>query len=254
MLFLRLERYDLTPVRTSWVKLTILKTEAPVYWPSIPAHTSQKTYCPHTEHTTRHCTFFKARAEGAAAPNSVVAVAEVHLMGTDCEVVQGEVTTVAGQAGVHGMQDGAALESQFDLPVHMSFHRQRDDLYIADNLNNALRKFSTTERIVSTVAGEPTPGEVVRMHGMGSEWPAAVVKPPKGQPIDKIEYKSRLSGPTTALIPSESSSENQLLAMDTMTRSHLFVLDLFTEAVDIQCASNSVDKPMRCSQVVYPYA
>ena len=120
----------------------------------------------------------------------------------------------------------------------MSFHRASDELYIAGvsfcidlaldrltdicvvlliyNGNDLIRKLSSDQQIVSTVVGEPTPGEQMKIHGLGYNSPAAVsqltahspltlsclkvLKPPKGQPVNKIKFSSRFTRPTTALV------------------------------------------------------
>ena len=51
------------------------------------------------------------------------------------------VSTVAGQAGVAGYEDGDPLESLFNTPLGLAFDKE-DFLYIADNGNHCIRKLS----------------------------------------------------------------------------------------------------------------
>lgn len=51
------------------------------------------------------------------------------------------VSTVAGQAGVAGYEDGDPLESLFNIPMGLAFDKE-DFLYIADQGNHCIRKLS----------------------------------------------------------------------------------------------------------------
>eukprot|EP00656_Telonema_subtile_P001935 TRINITY_DN1083_c0_g1_i5.p1 TRINITY_DN1083_c0_g1~~TRINITY_DN1083_c0_g1_i5.p1 ORF type:complete len:698 (-),score=169.35 TRINITY_DN1083_c0_g1_i5:100-2193(-) len=242
-----LHTYQLQPVHASWVKLTILKRHPALWSPVVPAHTSQRSTCAHNSQAVPDCGFFKATKQAAAPARSTVAIAEVHLLGTDCGVTLHELRTLANTAGTRGMQDGNASRAMFDRPVHMSFHAS-NDLYIADSANGVLRKYSNG--IVSTVVGEPTPGETKQISGLGVGLAAAVIKTPKGQPVNKIGFTSQFTRPTTALVASDDQNEKQLLSLDAAQSSRLFVLDVVAQTIQVQCASNNGSQPSQCSQTV----
>lgn len=63
----------------------------------------------------------------------------------------GKIRTVAG-TGKAGLRDGPALEAQFGSPKHLCVD-DRDNVYIADDLNAAIRKYDPQTRMVSTVLG-----------------------------------------------------------------------------------------------------
>ena len=63
----------------------------------------------------------------------------------------GEVRTVAG-TGKRGFRDGPALEAQFGSPKHICVD-DHDNVYIADDVNKAIRKYNPRERTVTTVVG-----------------------------------------------------------------------------------------------------
>lgn len=63
----------------------------------------------------------------------------------------GEVTTVAGTAGVPGLVDGAAGAARFYGPRGLS--TDGSSLYVADSGNNAVRRLELASGVVSTLAG-----------------------------------------------------------------------------------------------------
>jgi len=67
----------------------------------------------------------------------------------------GLVTTVAGASGEDGDNDGSASTARFGKPAELSFDR-RGNLFIADSLNNTLRKLTPAGEVltVSGVAGD----------------------------------------------------------------------------------------------------
>jgi sugar lactone lactonase YvrE len=67
------------------------------------------------------------------------------------------VTTIAG-TGTAGTNDGISNVATFNTPTGIIFD-QTGNLYVADNSNNKIRKISLTG-IVSTVAGDGTPGNI----------------------------------------------------------------------------------------------
>jgi gliding motility-associated-like protein len=67
-----------------------------------------------------------------------------------------DVTTYAGQAGVSGYIDGAALSSRFNSPHGICADKQ-GNIYVADRYNHRIRKI-TPSGTVSTLAGSGLPG------------------------------------------------------------------------------------------------
>jgi DNA-binding beta-propeller fold protein YncE len=63
----------------------------------------------------------------------------------------GKIQTVAG-TGKQGFRDGAALEAQFGSPKHICID-DKDNVYIADDQNKAIRRFDPVAKTVSTVLG-----------------------------------------------------------------------------------------------------
>jgi sugar lactone lactonase YvrE len=66
------------------------------------------------------------------------------------------VTTLAGNAGVAGINDGTGTAAEFSSPTGLAFDGA--NLYIADTMNNEIRALRLSDNAVSTVAGNPTPG------------------------------------------------------------------------------------------------
>lgn len=65
----------------------------------------------------------------------------------------GHVNTVAGQAGYHGLVDGAAHIARFYSPRGIEFDLVRRCLYVADLANHAIRHVCLVRGLVSTMAG-----------------------------------------------------------------------------------------------------
>lgn len=63
----------------------------------------------------------------------------------------GKIRTIAG-SGKKGYRDGAALEAQFDGPKHLCVD-DAGNVYIADDVNNAIRKYDPKWQTVTTVLG-----------------------------------------------------------------------------------------------------
>ena len=63
----------------------------------------------------------------------------------------GAVTTIAGQAGIAGSADGTGCAALFNFPISIAVDGM-DNLYVADMMNNAIRKI-TTAGLVTTFAG-----------------------------------------------------------------------------------------------------
>ena len=86
------------------------------------------------------------------------------------------VSTVAGSAGVSGFIDGSGLTSRFDNPSGIACDKS-GNIYIADRLNNSIRKLSISG-IASTIAGN---GAIGGTDGSGS---AATFYEPKAIACD----------------------------------------------------------------------
>jgi sugar lactone lactonase YvrE len=102
---------------------------------------------------------------GFDAPSGL-AVDEEHLYASDYknQVVvaydrkKGKFSILAGHYGVPGRADGAGASAAFYGPVGLSLDG-RGGLFVADNLNETIRKIDLATGVVSTVAGHPvTPG------------------------------------------------------------------------------------------------
>jgi hypothetical protein len=126
---------------------------------------------------------------GAAArfhyPSGVAAdsAGNVYVADTDNDIIRkivastGAVTTLAGQAGIFGNIDATGSAARFNMPSGVAVDAA-GNIYVADTLNNTLRKV-TASGVVSTLAGSPrTPGSV---DGTGS---AAQFEAPQGLAID----------------------------------------------------------------------
>ena len=64
---------------------------------------------------------------------------------------EGKIRTVAG-SGKKGYRDGPALEAQFDGPKHLCVD-DRGNVYIADDVNQAIRKYDPETGTVTTLLG-----------------------------------------------------------------------------------------------------
>jgi sugar lactone lactonase YvrE len=89
----------------------------------------------------------------------------------------GAVTTLAGLAGTSGTTDAVGSDARFDQPTGIAVG-SGGDLYIADSINNTIRK-STAQGSVTTFAG--TPGTGGSLDGTAG---AALFRQPIGVAID----------------------------------------------------------------------
>jgi sugar lactone lactonase YvrE len=77
----------------------------------------------------------------------------------------GTVSTRAGQVGVTGAADGQGDQAQFNLPYGIAVDRSSGVIYVADTLNQTIRKITSTG-LVSTLAGQA--GMIGNDDGLGS--------------------------------------------------------------------------------------
>ena len=89
------------------------------------------------------------------------------------------VTTLAGTAGVSGFADGTGIAATFSMPKGIT--TDGTNLYVADSLNNTIRKIVISSGVVTTLAG--TAGTHGSSDGVGS---AARFEGPEGITTDGI--------------------------------------------------------------------
>lgn len=70
----------------------------------------------------------------------------------------GQVTTIAGNPGVPGYQDGIGSSALFDNPTGIICYN--NNLYISDYANHSIRLVSLSDFSVNTIIGNGTPGDV----------------------------------------------------------------------------------------------
>ncbi|MBV8520374.1 MAG: hypothetical protein JO197_23485 [Acidobacteria bacterium] len=66
----------------------------------------------------------------------------------------GDVSLVAGAVGQQGSSDGTAGAARFNVPAGMAFGAD-GTLYVADYMNDTIRKITMPDAVVSTLAGSP---------------------------------------------------------------------------------------------------
>lgn len=91
----------------------------------------------------------------------------------------GTVTTLAGQAGAIGTNDGAGSSARFFRPSGLAVDGS-GNVYVADSANNSIRKI-TAGGVVSTLAGLTGPGNLGFVDGTGT---AARFQSPSGLSLD----------------------------------------------------------------------
>lgn len=96
---------------------------------------------------------FNAPRGVASAPDGSVYVADTGNHTIRRIAVDGTVTTVAGQAGVPGHNDGLAAEAHLNSPSGLDVN-ELGEVFIADTGNYAIRKLTTDGRLI-TIAGTP---------------------------------------------------------------------------------------------------
>jgi DNA-binding beta-propeller fold protein YncE len=91
----------------------------------------------------------------------------------------GAVSTIAGQPGVSGSQDGTGSEALFNEPYGIAYDSSDGSLYIADTMNYTIRKLEPATCAVTTVAGEA--GQHGYANGTGT---SAKFSSPQGMAYD----------------------------------------------------------------------
>jgi len=162
-----------------------------------------------------------------------------------------EADRIAGEPGVRGHVDGDSklgaaglTKEKFNGPIHMSFQRGHQDLYIADYNNGVIRKMNK-DGFVSTVHGEPV-GEPWTTQGFGRAGErTAQVKQPVGQG-SRTTFPASFKGPANALIATELWTEGRLFVSD--NKKKLSVLDVYQQHLDTFCSSADGANNFVCSQ------
>jgi hypothetical protein len=96
---------------------------------------------------------FNAPRGVASAPDGSVYVADTGNHTIRRIAMDGTVTTVAGQAGVPGNNDGLATEAHLNSPSGLDIN-ELGEVFIADTANYVIRKLTTDGRLI-TIAGTP---------------------------------------------------------------------------------------------------
>ena len=81
----------------------------------------------------------------------------------------GQVTTIAGAAGMYGTSDGTGAAAQFRLPIALAFDAAKKLLYVGEELAHTIRTVDVASGKVTTIAG------VADMAGF-ADGPAATAK------------------------------------------------------------------------------
>ncbi|MEM8535849.1 MAG: hypothetical protein AAGF95_33795 [Chloroflexota bacterium] len=95
------------------------------------------------------------------------------------DIVDDEVATIAGSAGLTGSTNGSGTDARFNAPQSVVLDADGTFAIIADTDNHIIRRLDLTTREVTTLAGQP--GEVGTDDGIGS---AARFAFPRGVAID----------------------------------------------------------------------
>jgi hypothetical protein len=82
-----------------------------------------------------------------------------HIIRKISPAIGGTITTIAGTPGIAGYSGdgGPETAAKFDQPYGLSFDTY-GNLYVADQFNHAIRKIDAGTHIISTIAGNGTPG------------------------------------------------------------------------------------------------
>jgi sugar lactone lactonase YvrE len=81
------------------------------------------------------------------------------------EIANGVSSTIAGLAGVSGSSDGVGAAARFEFPADVAVDRD-GNLYVADRINDTIRKIAAGTRRVTTLAGQA--GAFGSADGVGS--------------------------------------------------------------------------------------
>jgi hypothetical protein len=125
----------------------------------------------------------------------------------------GEVTTLAGTAGVAGSQDGFGSSAKFDFPA--SLISVGVSLYVVDSGNFTIRKIVTSTGKVTTFAGSPPPAPPAESTAGPLKYPSA----------DGISANARFAMPVGI-----TTDGSNLFVVDSNT-SRIRIIDIYTEMV-----------------------
>jgi len=91
-------------------------------------------------------------------------------------ITTGEVTTLAGTAGVSGSADGTGPTARFNFPIGVA--TDGASIYVADGMNRTIRKVVIASGTVVTIAGTAGAGSFSPTDGIGTVaqfgWPAGI--------------------------------------------------------------------------------
>jgi hypothetical protein len=97
-------------------------------------------------------------------------------------IATGVVTTFAGTVGVSGTADGTGTAASFNRPEDIAFDTS-GNMYVADSLNNTIRKIVIATGVVTTFVGRAATGGTA--NGTGT---AARFSSPRGLAINSAGY------------------------------------------------------------------
>ena len=111
-------------------------------------------------------------------------------------IASGEVTTLAGTAGVSGINDGTGSQALFNHPFGITIDPDKTKLYVTDTNNNTIRKVFIASRVVATLAGIAPlgPGQSIALF--------------RGQSIEVPAGTTIVSGGSTVTVNGEHNTVN----------------------------------------------
>jgi DNA-binding beta-propeller fold protein YncE len=116
----------------------------------------------------------------------------------------GVVSTLAGN-GTAGSANGIGSAATFNTPYTVAVTPSGSVLYVADRLNNRIRRVTTATRLVATIAGNGTGSTVIARRCVGSACtfanPVGIALLPSGMlvVVELLGHRVRLLNPATGL-------------------------------------------------------